>query len=35
LIGPLSPPPRLKMIAADAPAACAFSAFVWNVQVPR
>jgi hypothetical protein len=35
LIGPFSPPPRLKITAADAPAACALSAFTRNVQVPR
>jgi hypothetical protein len=35
LIGPSSPPPRLKITADDAPAACALSAFTRNVQVPR
>jgi hypothetical protein len=35
LIGPFSPPPRLKITAADAPAAWAFSAFTRNVHVPR
>jgi hypothetical protein len=35
LIGPFSPPPRLKITAAAAPAACALSAFTRNVQVPR